>query len=209
MRAILLVVALAVSAGAQSVLPSDVKDPEQLRNLEYLLDQVNAPQATARASGGAAYLGAAQQFSGANTFTGNVDMSGGRTIYVSSMSLTTQTLLGTANFICYGTTVTHTPKGNFVLVRAKASGRTSGNGSFVDMAILKNGSFISPATQAIADSRLGSVSADSNNHGDLTFNKLVSVTPGVATTFCMAGKGTGTPNWYCDTAVCYLEISDP
>lgn len=133
-------------------------------------------------------------------------------VSLSSMSLTTITAL-TSVFVCYGTTVAFTPAGNLVSVRAKASGRTSGNGSTVDMAVFRwtgssGGTFIPPATASIADSRLRAVSADSTNEGDLTFNKLVSVTAGQETKFCMAGRGTGSPNWYCDNAVCYLEISD-
>lgn len=39
-RALLLIVAMAAPAGAQQIFPSDVKDPELLRNLEFLYDQI-------------------------------------------------------------------------------------------------------------------------------------------------------------------------
>ena len=41
MKALLLILALAMPAGAQQVFPSDIKDPDVLRNMEFLLDQYN------------------------------------------------------------------------------------------------------------------------------------------------------------------------
>ena len=41
MKAILLILALAMPAGAQQVFPSDIKDPDVLRNMEFLLEQYN------------------------------------------------------------------------------------------------------------------------------------------------------------------------
>lgn len=41
MKALLLILALAMPAGAQQVFPSDIKDPDVLRNMEFLLEQFN------------------------------------------------------------------------------------------------------------------------------------------------------------------------
>lgn len=148
--------------------------------------------------------------SGYWTFTSTVANPGGREIRFSSMSLTGAVTTTGTGFVCpAGSSITFTSAGNFVNVRARASGQCSGNGCLSRMAVLKDGSFISPTTSAGGDAVNRGVSADSTGISDLTLNKFVAVTRGLSTNFCMAGAGTGTSTWECDDATCYLEVSDP
>ena len=72
-RAACLVLGLACSAGAQSTFPSDEKDPDRLRNLEYLLEQVNIVKSSitnnSGAAGGSSTLGSTQTWTGTNSYT--------------------------------------------------------------------------------------------------------------------------------------------
>lgn len=63
MRILLLLLALAAPAGAQQVLPEDVKDPSMLRNLEFLYDELSVLRSSASATASSVRSGSLTQMS--------------------------------------------------------------------------------------------------------------------------------------------------
>ena len=110
MRALIFMMAMATSAGAQGLFPADVKDPDELRNLEYLYERINIlnSSVTANSSIGAG-LASTQTFSGINTFTQQPIIGAGAGVgtWVAIASATYTTAVTSVSFSGLASSVTY------------------------------------------------------------------------------------------------------